>query len=95
MKWFSLLVCLFASSALAQQAAPSPITCPVIATLASSKVQNPDKKEEEDIVIWFWNQGKKTAHGIEFRLEMLDTVGNKYPASVIYQAKGRYQTSEW
>jgi hypothetical protein len=91
MKWISpvLLACLFSASMRAQQEAPpSPITCPVIATLASSKVQNLDNKEEENIVIFFWNRGKKTAHGIEFRLEMLDTVGNKYPASIVYQVKG-------
>jgi len=88
MKWLSLLACVFASSALAQQTAPVLPTCPVIATLASSKVQNLDNKEEENIVIFFSNRGTKTAHGVEFKLEMLDIVGNRYPASIVYQVKG-------
>ena len=67
------------------QHTPPPRQCPVLATLASSKVHNPTG---DNVVIWFWNQGTKAAHGIEFRLVMLDAAGNRYPASQQYVATG-------
>jgi len=69
----------------AQQAVPPPAQCPVLSSLASSKVKY---KDEEKIVIWFWNQGTKTTHGIEFQLILLDAAGNHYPASQRYIATG-------
>ena len=39
-------------------------------------------------MIWYRNQGKETIHGVQFQLMMLDTAGNRYPASQAYQAKG-------
>ena len=78
---------LFSKIAVAQQTYPPPSQCPVLATLASSKVPSLDKSGDS-IVIWFWNQGAKTTHGIEFQLEMLDASGNKYPASQKYVATG-------
>ncbi len=90
MRYLSLvLTILFAQAALAQQNYQPPSACPVLASLASSKVRSTDPNDKgENIVIWFWNQGKKTTHGVEFHLYMLDTAGNKYPASQSYQAKG-------
>jgi hypothetical protein len=78
----SILLC---GVVLGQQSAPPPSQCPVLATVASSKVM---VNEEENIVIWFWNQGSKTTHGIEFQLMLLDAAGNRYPASQGYIAKG-------
>jgi hypothetical protein len=71
----------------AQRTYPPPSQCPVLATLASSKVPSLDKSGDH-IVIWFWNRGGKTTHGIEFQLVMLDGAGNKYPASQKYIATG-------
>jgi hypothetical protein len=70
---------------IAQQTVPPPTQCPVLASLASSRVKY---KDEENIVIWFWNQGTKTAHGIEFQLMLLDAAGNRYPAVQRYVATG-------
>jgi hypothetical protein len=82
-------IILLTQSMRAQQDFPSPSACPVLATLASSKIRSTDANDKgEYIVIWFWNQGQKTSHGVEFRLSMLDTAGNKYPASQAYQEKG-------
>ena len=78
----SILFCAIASG---QQQVPSPSQCPVLASLASSRVKYND---EENIVIWFWNQGNKTAHGIEFQLMLLDAAGNQYPGSQRYIATG-------
>jgi hypothetical protein len=90
MKYLSLvLAILFAQISLAQQSYPPPTACPVLSSLASSKVRSTDPNDKsENIVIWFWDQGKKTAHGVEFHLYMLDTAGNRYPASQSYQVKG-------
>jgi hypothetical protein len=82
-----VLYSLFATTALAQRTNPPPSQCPVLATLASSKVPSKDKSGDH-IVIWFWNQGSKTTHGIEFTLMMLDAAGNKYPAARKYIATG-------
>lgn len=60
-------------------------SCPVLPTLASSKLSS---EVGEHIVIWFFNQGSKTTHGIQFELFMLDAVGNRYPASQKYVATG-------
>jgi len=76
---------LFCGIAPGQQTVPPPSQCPVLASLASSKVKYND---EENIVLWFWNQGTKTAHGIEFQLMLLDAAGNRYPASQRYIATG-------
>jgi hypothetical protein len=67
----------------------SQASCPVLATLATSKRPWPDGGEH--IVIWFFNQGKKTTRGIQFELFMLDAVGNRYPASQKYIATGETQ----
>ncbi len=75
----------FCGIAHAQQTVPPPTQCPVLASLASSRVKY---KDEENIVIWFWNQGTKTAHGIEFQLMLLDAAGNRYPAVQRYVATG-------
>lgn len=64
---------------------PSAASCPVLATMASSKVQS-DKGE--NIVTWFYNQGTKATHGVEFTLVMLDGAGNRYPASQRYIGTG-------
>lgn len=77
-----------ANAQTAQRTYPPPSQCPVLATLASSKVPNLDKSGGDSIVIWSWNQGGKTTHGIEFQLVMLDAAGNKYPASQKYVATG-------
>lgn len=76
---------LFCGVAMGQQTPPPPSQCPVLASLASSRLKT-DKGE--NIVIWFWNQGNKTTHGIEFQLMMLDAAGNRYPASQRYLATG-------
>ena len=79
------LLLFFCGICSSQQTYPPGTNCPVLASLASSKVHS-DKGDS--IVIWFWNQGKKTAHGIQFKLFMLDVAGNRFPASQLYQAKG-------
>lgn len=76
-----------ANAQTAQRTYPPPSQCPVLATLASSKVPSLDNSGDH-IVIWFWNRGAKTTHGIEFQLVMLDGAGNKYPASQKYIATG-------
>lgn len=86
MKCSLVLILLAGSLAGAQQSYPPPSLCPVLATLASTK--RLDDPKGDFIVIWSWNQGKKTVHGMEFHLVMLDTAGNRYPASHHYQAKG-------
>jgi len=63
----------------------TPNSCPVLPTLASSKLSS---EVGEHIVIWFYNQGNKTTHGIQFALFMLDAVGNRYPASQKYVVTG-------
>ena len=78
----SILFCGIASG---QQQVPAPSQCPILASLASSRVKY---KDEENIVIWFWNQGTKTTHGIEFQLMLLDAAGNRYPGSQRYIATG-------
>jgi hypothetical protein len=67
-----------------ESAVPPPSQCPVYASLATTKLQGHDR-----IVIWFWNQGRKTTHGVEFHLVMLDTVGNRYPSAQRYIAEGK------
>jgi hypothetical protein len=80
-----LLSFFVADAALCQSQA----SCPVLATLATSKRPWPDGGEH--IVIWFFNQGQKTTRGIQFELFMLDAVGNRYPASQKYIATGETQ----
>jgi hypothetical protein len=81
-----LVLILVAGSVGAQQSYPSRSSCPVLATLASSKrASGPDG---DFIVIWYFNQGSKAIHGAEFHLLMLDTAGNRYPAFQAYQAEG-------
>src|SRR5271165_4862951 len=63
----------------------SQATCPVLASLASSKLPSPDG---EQLVIWFFNQGSKSTRGIQFDLFMLDAVGHRYAASQKYVATG-------
>jgi hypothetical protein len=82
-----VLFYLLATTAEAQKQYAPPSQCPVLATLASSKVPSLDSSGDH-IVIWFWNQGSKTTHGVEFQLLMLDAAGNKYPASQKYIATG-------
>ena len=60
--------------------------CPVLPSLASSKLPWPEGGER--IVIWFFNQGRKTTHGIQFELLMVDAVGNRYRASQKYIVTG-------
>lgn len=64
---------------------PPATSCPVLATLASSKVPS-DKGE--NLVIWFYNQGTRATHGVEFTVVMLDGAGNRYPASHRYIGTG-------
>ncbi len=78
-----ILFGLFASDAAWCQ---SQASCPVLATLASSKL--PWEKGDEHIVIWFYNQGRKTTRGIQFELFMLDAVRNRYPAAQKYVSTG-------
>jgi hypothetical protein len=76
-----LVLLVLALTASAQQRIPPATSCPVYASLATSNWEN-------HIVIWYWNQGRKTIHGVQFKLVMLDSAGNRYPASQLYQAKG-------
>lgn len=85
MKYRLIVLLLVGMTAWAQQQYPPPSSCPVLASLASSKLHNDDG---DNIVIWTFNQGHKTVHGIEYRLFMLDVAGNRYPASQTYHAKG-------
>jgi len=82
-----ILLSLFVPTAQAQRTYPPPSQCPVVATLASSKVPHLDKTGDH-IVIWFWNQGSRTTHGVELHLMMLDAAGNRYPASQKYLVTG-------
>ena len=61
-------------------------TCPVVPSLASSKVDGGGVGTH--IVIWYFNQGSKTLRGVQFNVMMLDAVGNRYPAALAYVAKG-------
>jgi hypothetical protein len=61
----------------------SQASCPVLASLASSKLSSSDG---EHLVIWFFNQSAKPVRGVQFQLFMLDAVGNRYPASQRYIA---------
>jgi hypothetical protein len=78
------VVFLLSTMCMAQNYPPA-TSCPVLATLASSKVRS-DKSE--NLVIWFYNQGTRTTHGVEFTLVMLDGAGNRYPASHRYIGTG-------
>lgn len=80
-----VIVATMSRTVLAQQTIRPPTQCPVLASLASSKVHN---QTGDDIVIWFWNQSTKATHGTEFSLVMLDAAGNRYPASKRYVATG-------
>jgi hypothetical protein len=98
MKHLLVLILVAASVAGAQQSYRPPSSCPVLATLASSKFAYGDdpgcrrlqwcSPEGESIVIWYFNRGSKTIHGAEFHLVMLDAAGNRYPAFQAYQAEG-------
>jgi len=84
-------VLLVEAPAWTQQTYPPPSSCPVLASLASAKVHDwsdPKNPDKDNIVIWAWNQGTKTIHGVQYQLFLLDTAGNRYPASQFYQMKG-------
>jgi len=60
-------------------------------SLATAKNHDPNAPKDasrDSIVIWYWNHGKKIVHGAEFQVLLLDTAGNRYPASQLYQTKG-------
>ena len=83
----SLLAFLFLLGTIAtaqQQQYPPASAYPVLSPGASSKHHS---EAGDNIVIWFWNQGNKTIHGVQFQLFMLDSAGNRYPASQAYQVK--------
>src|SRR5262245_5629944 len=80
-----VLLLLFAGTAIAQRVPQPTSSCPVLVSLASSKVHS---DLGDSIVIFFWNQGKKTIHGAQFTLLMLDVGGSKYPASQRYLVTG-------
>lgn len=61
-------------------------------SLASSKVDG-GKNIGTHIVIWYFNQGSKTVRGVQFRVLMLDAVGNRYPAANTYIAKGEIKAN--
>src|SRR5260370_13140722 len=67
--------------------AQSAASCPVMPSLASSNLDG-GKDVGAHIVIWYFNQGSKTVRGVQFRVLMLDAVGNRYPAAQAYVAKG-------
>ena len=81
-----LAIALSISPCCVGQRNPSPASCPVLATVASTKV--PIDQGGDNIVIWFYNRGTKTTNGIEFTLVMLDASGNRYPASHKYVGTG-------
>jgi hypothetical protein len=68
-------------------------SCPVISTLASSKVDG-GQGVGMHIVIWYFNQGSKTLRGVQFNVRMLDAVGNRYPAANAYVAKGEIKPND-
>jgi hypothetical protein len=86
MKSLLVLFLVAASVAEAQNKTLTASSCTVIATLASSKRDS--GSDGNFIVIWYFNRGSKPIHGVEFHLVMLDAVGNRYPASQAYQARG-------
>ena len=92
MKGLSLaFVLLVGAPALSGQSYPPFSSCPVLASLASAKVHDlgdPKNPDKDNIVIWAWNQGTKTIHGVQYQLFLLDIAGNRYPASQFYQMKG-------
>ena len=67
--------------------AQSAATCPVLPSLASSKVDG-GKGVGVHVVIWYFNQSTRTIRGVQFRALMVDAVGNRYPAAITYIAKG-------
>jgi hypothetical protein len=87
MKWsFLITVLLFGLFTSDVAWCQSQTSCPVLPSLATSKL--PWSKGGEHIVIWFYNQGRKTTRGIQFELFMLDGVGNRYPAAQKYVSTG-------
>ena len=77
------LTCVFAAITsvfwIVPVSAQTAASCPVVPSLASSKVDG-----GEDIgmhlVIWYFNQSPKLLRAVQFRVMMLDAVGNRYPA---------------
>ena len=80
---FAVLTCAFQASA--QTPSPPPSSCPVMPSLASSRLPS---GEGDHVVIWFWNQSNKTIRGAQFELFMLDAVANRYAAYGPYIAEG-------
>ncbi len=75
----------FAFQAPAQTPSPPPISCPVMPSLASSRLPS---DQGDHIVIWYQNQSNKTIRGAHFELFMLDGVANRYAAYGPYIAEG-------
>jgi hypothetical protein len=70
------------------------LACPVISTLAAVKLGDkgkPTAGAENKTVIWYTNQSRKAIRGVQFRLLMLDGVGNKYPAKTMLVSTGEVQ----
>jgi hypothetical protein len=83
------IIAVCAPSVVAQTVA----SCPVMPTLASSKVDG-GQGVGMHIVIWYFNQGPKTIRGVQFDVRMLDAVGNGYPAANAYVAKGEIKPND-
>jgi hypothetical protein len=61
--------------------------CPVLPSLAASKLPSPEGKS---VVVWYFNEGSKTVRGVQFELVM-SVVRQTYAPKIL---EARRQTSK-